>query len=58
MFDDRQHVIGLPVLMLGGLRCKLNSAVHAKTIDLYRFESPGNVITYVLCGLMHFVRLV
>jgi hypothetical protein len=30
-FDDRQDVTGLPGMMFGGLRRRLNSMVNAKT---------------------------
>jgi hypothetical protein len=43
MFDDRQHVIGIPNTILDGLRSIQNSAVNARGSDLYLFR-PLNCI--------------
>lgn len=35
VFDDRQHVTGLPRTVIGGLRRMQNLTVNAKDSDLY-----------------------
>jgi hypothetical protein len=44
MFDDRQHVIEIPNMILDGLWRIQNSAVNARDSDLYLFRPLNCVI--------------
>lgn len=55
--NDRQHIMGLPVMMIVGFCRTSNSMVYAKITDLYKFGLPSSVIPFVLYGLMPCARL-
>jgi hypothetical protein len=44
VFDDRQHIIGIPNTILDELRRIQNSAVNARDNDLYLFRPLNCVI--------------
>ena len=45
VFDDRQHVTGLPEIMFKGLRRTLNSTVNAKRQTILNWFGPSCRVT-------------